>query len=74
MKPYVKAALIITGAHLVRCVSDYYYYFYCAGLFNSMFSWGSPTCRGLRWVSDTTSFGIIGTVQNIVAKALPLLT
>ena len=73
MKPYVKAGLVIVGAHLVRCASDYYYYSYCTGILNSMFSWGSPTCRGLRWISDSSSYGIIGTVQTLANKAIPLI-
>lgn len=65
MKAYVKAVLVVVGAHLVRCVSEHYYYVNCSGVLNSVFSWGSPTCRGLRWASDTSSFRIIGTIQTL---------
>ena len=67
MKPYLKAGGIIVGAHLVRWVCEHIYYTECTGLLNSVFAWGSPMCRGLRWVTDTSADRIFKSVQGLVA-------
>lgn len=67
MRLYLKAAIVVVGSHFIRWGSEYMYYKQCGGFFSSMFSWGSPTCRGLRWVSETSSgniFRIAGKMWN----------
>jgi hypothetical protein len=64
MNSYVKTVLVIVSAHLVRCLSEYYYYVNCAGVVNSVFAWGSPTCRGLRWASESASVKIVNLVYG----------
>lgn len=59
MKPYVKTALVIVSAHMVRWMSEHFYYKNCCGFVNSVFAWGSPTCRALRWTSESASAKII---------------
>jgi hypothetical protein len=65
MKIYIKMGLVVIGSHLMRWVSEYYYHKHCCGIMNSVFSWGSPTCRGLRWLSDSATGNILGVAQVI---------
>ena len=60
MKRYLKIVGVIVGSHLIRAAAEYMYYWKCGGLVNSIFSYGSPTCRGLRWVADTSMANIEG--------------
>jgi len=60
MNRYLKAAGIVLGSHLVRTLAEYMYYMKCGGFVNSIFSYGSPTCRGLRWVAETSMANIHG--------------
>jgi hypothetical protein len=67
MKPYLKAGGVIVGAHLVRSICEHIYYKQCTGLLISVFAWGSPMCKGLRWVTDTSTDKIFRAVQGLVA-------
>lgn len=60
----------IIGAHIIRCFSEYMYFKQCAGLWTSLFSWNSPTCRGLRWVSDSVT---ATAVSRLSVTALQLI-
>lgn len=67
MRIYLKAAIILVGSHVVRWVSEYLYYRQCGGFFSSMFAYGSPTCRGLRWTADTATGNIFGVARLVSA-------
>jgi len=53
MNMYAKTIGIIIGSHVVRWAAEYAYFTQCAGFWNSIFAWNSPTCRGLRWTADS---------------------
>lgn len=59
MNLYLKVAAVVVGSHLLRWGSEYMYYTQCGGFFNSIFAWGSPTCRGLKWVSESATMNIL---------------
>jgi hypothetical protein len=65
MNSYVKSALVVVSVHMVRWVSEYFYYVNCCGFVNSVFAWGSPTCRALRWVSESASTKIVGVFYGV---------
>ena len=65
MNLYLKMGLAVVGSHLVRWASEHYYHQNCCGIVNSVFAWGSPTCRGLRWVSDSATGNILSVAQVI---------
>jgi hypothetical protein len=65
MKLYLKMGLVVLGSHLVRWASEHYYHQNCCGIVNSVFAWGSPACRGLRWVSDSATGNILSVAQVI---------
>jgi hypothetical protein len=57
---------LIVGTHILHVASNYLYWIRCGGFMNSIFSHGSPTCKGLRWVSDTTAINIINIFHNLI--------
>jgi hypothetical protein len=59
MNMYAKALGIIVGSHVVRWAAEYAYFTQCAGFWNSIFAWNSPTCRGLRWTADSVMTNIV---------------
>jgi len=71
---WLKVLSVIIGSHVVRCMSEYMYYTQCAGLWTSIFSWNSPTCRGLRWVSDSVMTNAVGLIGGYGVQALKLIS
>lgn len=67
---YIKAFLIIAGSHVVRWGAEYVYYTQCAGFWSSIFAWNSPTCRGLRWVSDSVGMNALSVITGYSMKLL----
>lgn len=70
MNFYLKALVFIGSSHIVRWAAEYAYFTQCAGLFNSIFSWGSPTCRGLRWLADSVTTNVVTTVGGWAVKMI----
>jgi hypothetical protein len=70
MNKYATFLGIVVGSHIVRCVSDYAYFTYCTGIWTSIFTWNSPTCRGLRWTADSIMTNVVSIVGVQVAKLL----
>jgi len=70
---WLKVLSVIVGSHVVRCMSEYMYFTQCAGFWNSIFSWNSPTCRGLRWVADSVMTNAVGLIGGYSVTALQLL-
>jgi len=73
MNSFIKIASILVGSHVVRCMAEYMYFTQCAGVWTSIFSWNSPTCRGLRWVSDSAMTNVVSLVGGYGVTALQLL-
>lgn len=67
---YIKAISVVIGSHVLRCVAEYAYFTQCAGLWTSIFSWNSPTCRGLRWVADSVMMNVVNIVGGYSLKLL----
>jgi hypothetical protein len=70
---WLKVLSILVGSHAVRCMSEYVYYTQCAGLWTSIFSWNSPTCRGLRWVSDSAMTNVVSLIGGYSIKLMEIL-
>ena len=70
MKVYAKVLAVIVASHCVRWAAEYAYFTQCAGFWNSIFSWNSPTCIGLRWVSDSVMANMIRIVGSYAVIAL----
>jgi len=70
MNKYVTLLGFLVCSHILRCVSEYAYYMKCTGLWNSVFTWNSPTCRGLRWTADSLMMNIVSIVGVQVTKLL----
>jgi lipopolysaccharide biosynthesis regulator YciM len=70
MNASVKLVALLVGSHVVRYVAEYMYFTQCAGFWNSIFSWNSPTCRGLRWVSDSAMTNVVTLVGGYSIKLL----
>jgi len=73
MNIYAKALGILIGSHVVRWVAEYTYFTQCAGFWTSIFSWNSPTCRGLRWVSDSVMTNVVTMIGGYGITALQAL-
>ena len=73
MHKYVTLIGLVVCSHVVRCVSEYAYYTHCAGFWNSIFTWNSPTCRGLRWASDSVMMNVVSIVGVQVTKFIEFL-
>ena len=71
---YYKALFIIIGSHVARCVADWTYFNQCTGLIRSVFAWNSPTCRGLRWVSDSAMTNVVSITGVYALEGLQALT
>jgi hypothetical protein len=71
---YLKAAAVIVGSHFVRYMAEYMYFTQCAGLWNSIFAWNSPTCKGLRWTADSVTTNVVAIIGTYGVTALQLLT
>jgi len=71
---WLKVFSVIVGSHVVRCMSEYMYFTQCAGFWNSIFSWNSPTCRGLRWVADSAMSNVVSLVGGYGVQALKLIS
>lgn len=69
MNKYTKFATILIVSHLVRCVSDHAYSKYCTGFWTSIFTWNSPTCRGLRWTAESIMTNLV-TIIGVQATKL----
>lgn len=72
MNLYAKTIGIIVGSHFVRWAAEYAYFTQCAGLWTSIFSWNSPTCRGLRWMADSAMTNVVGIVTGHATKLIGL--
>jgi hypothetical protein len=70
MNLYAKALGIVIGSHFVRWAAEYAYFTQCAGLWTSIFSWNSPTCRGLRWAADSVMTNVVNIVGGYSLKLL----
>jgi len=70
MNIYAKALGIIIGSHFMRWAAEYAYFTQCAGLWTSIFSWNSPTCRGLRWAADSVMTNVVNIVGGYSLKLL----
>jgi hypothetical protein len=70
MKMWAKALGIIIGSHFVRWAAEYAYFTQCAGLWTSIVSWNSPTCRGLRWAADSVMTNVVNIVGGYSLKLL----
>ena len=70
MNTWVKAVVVVIGSHLMRCAAEYAYFVQCAGLWTSIFSWNSPTCRGLRWVADSAMTNAVAVIAGHATKLL----
>lgn len=70
MNIYAKGLTIIIGSHCVRWMTEYAYFTRCAGFWSSIFSWNSPTCRGLRWISDSVAANVVSTVGGFTMQLL----
>jgi hypothetical protein len=70
MNKYVTFIGIVSVSHVVRCVAEYAYYTQCAGVWKSIFTWNSPTCRGLRWTADSIMTNVVSIVGVQVTKLL----
>jgi hypothetical protein len=70
MNLYAKALGVIIGSHFVRWAAEYAYFTQCAGLWTSIFSWNSPTCRGLRWVADSVTTNVVGIITGHAQKLI----
>ncbi len=70
MNLYAKALTVIVGSHVVRWAAEYAYFTQCAGFWTSIFSWNSPTCRGLRWVSDSVMTNVVTLVGGHAVKLI----
>lgn len=66
MNLYTKGVLFVLFSHLIHYIADELYYHRCTGLVKSIFTWGSPTCRGLQWVSNSIMTNIITIVVKNV--------
>ena len=65
-----KALSVVAASHLVRCAAEYVYFTQCAGLWTSIFSWNSPTCRGLRWMSDSVMANVVAMIGGHAVKLI----
>lgn len=70
MNLYLKALGIIIGSHVARWAAEYAYFTQCAGFWTSIFSWNSPTCRGLRWVSDSVMTNVVSIIGGHAVKLI----
>jgi hypothetical protein len=70
MNIYVKTLAIVVSSHVVRWAAEYAYFTQCAGLWTSIFSWNSPTCKGLRWVADSVMTNVVSIVGGHVTKLI----
>jgi hypothetical protein len=68
--PALKILYVLIGSHVVRCIAEYMYFTQCAGFWTSIFSWNSPTCRGLRWVSDSVMTNVVTLVGGHAMKLI----
>ena len=73
MNIYTKALGIIIGSHVVRWAAEYAYFTQCAGFWTSIFSWNSPSCRGLRWVADSVMANVVSMIGGYGATTLQTL-
>jgi hypothetical protein len=71
---YVKVIFVIVSSHFIRCAAEYAYFTQCAGLWNSIFSWNSSTCRGLRWTADSMMTNVAAMIGGYAAQGIKLLT
>jgi hypothetical protein len=71
---YLRAAAIILGSHVVRYMAEYMYFTQCAGFWSSIFSWNSPTCKGLRWAADSMMTNVVAIIGGYSVTALQTLT
>jgi hypothetical protein len=68
----LKLFTVIAASHVTHYVSEWVYYNYCSKSFiSSLMTAGSPACKGLRTIADTSTlsmFDIIGTVLVSVSS------
>jgi hypothetical protein len=70
MNLYIKALIIVFGSHFVRWAAEFTYFTQCAGFWSSIFAWNSPTCRGLRWVSDSVMTNVVSIIGSHAVKLI----
>lgn len=66
----MKTILFLMGSHIMRWTAEYTYFTQCAGFINSIFSWGSPTCKGLRWFADSIATNVVTAVGAWTVKMI----
>jgi hypothetical protein len=70
MNFYTKTLVFLIGSHVVRWAAEYAYFTQCAGFWTSIFAWGSPTCKGLRWLADSVTTNIVTSVGGWTVKLI----
>ena len=63
MKKLIAACVAM---HLARCLSDYVYWYKCTGLVTSLFTSGSPMCRGTRQISDAVTYIFANSAAKLI--------
>lgn len=61
MNTVARAALSIIAYHLLRVACEFVYFEQCVGPWKSVWAMGSPSCQALRYVSDTSTKGLLST-------------
>lgn len=72
-KYIAKISVLIVGTHILHVASNYLYWTKCGGFVNSIFAYNSPTCKGLRWVSDMSATNIGGYVATLPFNVFNLI-
>ena len=67
---YAKLVAIVVLSHTLKWAAEYAYFKQCAGFWTSIFTWNSPTCRGLRWTADSIMTNVVSIVGVQVTKLL----
>ena len=70
MNYIVKALIFLAGSHITRWAAEYAYFTQCAGFWTSIFAWGSPTCKGLRWAADSVTTNIVTAIGGWTVKLI----
>lgn len=70
MNVYVRVFIIAIGSHVIKWAAEYAYFTQCAGFWNSIFSWNSPVCIGLRWTADSVMTNAVAMVGGYSMQLL----
>jgi hypothetical protein len=75
MNKLSKSLLIIFGLHCTRYSLEWFYWNYCARpFFLSLFTMDSPTCQGLRNLSNSLGIRLGGTTHIILELITSIAT